>query len=250
VTEPGRRAAELIVRDLRAGYGRTEVLHGVSVRAEPGECVTVLGRNGAGKSTLLNAIAGFVHVSGGSVELAGRDITRVKPHSRVGLGLSSTMEGHRVFHMQTVRDNLEIAAYGGGYGRSDKAREMSRVCELFPILAERFSQRASTLSGGQQQMLAIGQALMTRPSVLILDEPSAGLAPILVSDLFSSLSELAAERELTIVIVEQMVTEVLRISDRGYVLNLGEVVTEGSAHDLARDPAVIRAYIGQGFSTT
>ncbi len=249
MSRPRRPAAALEVDDLRAGYDRTEVLHGVSLQAGAGECIAIIGRNGAGKSTLLSAIAGFVRVSGGRVVLDQRDVTKIKGHARVRLGLASSMEGHRVFHPLSVKDNLEVAAFGGRIKGSEMRDEMSRVFDLFPILAQRSSQKAGTLSGGQQQMLAIAQSLMTRPSLLLLDEPSAGLAPKLVDELFAGLSRLATDRTLTLVIVEQVVADVLRIADRGYVLNLGQVAMQANASDLACDPEVVRAYIGQGVTT-
>lgn len=242
--------ARLEVRDARACYERTEVLHGVSIHADPGECVAIVGRNGAGKSTLLNAIAGSVRLTGGSVQLGDRDISRLKPHLRVRRGLGCTMQGHRVFQMQTVLDNLRIAGQGVGRRRLEISPDIDRVCELFPVLAERSAQKASTLSGGQQQMLAIAQTLMTRPSVLLLDEPSAGLAPLLIAELFRSLSKLTVENDLTIVIVEQVVSDVLRIANRGYVLNLGEITLEGSSNELATNPEVLDTYIGRATSAT
>ncbi len=245
-TGPGR----LEVTDARACYDRTEVLHGVSIHAEPGECVAIVGRNGAGKSTLLNAIAGSVRLTRGSIRLGESDITRLKPHLRVRRGLGSTMQGHRVFQMQTVLDNLQIAGQGVGRKRSEVSPDIDRVYELFPILAERSGQKASTLSGGQQQMLAIAQTLMTRPSVLLLDEPSAGLAPLLVAELFRSLTRLTVENDLTILIVEQVVSDVLRIANRGYVLNLGEITLEGSSSELATNPEVLDTYIGRTTSAT
>jgi branched-chain amino acid transport system ATP-binding protein len=238
-------AGRLTVTDLRAAYGRTEVLHGVSIHADPGECVAVIGRNGAGKSTLLNAIAGSVKVTGGSIVLDDQELGKLKTYERVKLGLSSTMEGHRVFLRQSVRDNLEIAGYLNRHSREVVQDQIQQVCGLFPILAERWNQQAGALSGGQQQMLAIAQSLMTRPSLLLLDEPSAGLAPLLAAELFESLLRLVAEGTLTVVIDEQAESEVLRVATRGYVLNLGQVVTEASASTLMNDPDVADAYIGR-----
>lgn len=242
----GASAAHLQVRELRAAYGRTEVLHGVSIRAEPGECVAIVGRNGAGKSTLLSAIAGTVRVTGGSVTVGGAELSGLKPYQRVRLGLGSTMEGHRVFAQLTVEDNLIIAGRAGGRDKAEFGTDLCQVVELFPVLAEKAKRKAGTLSGGQQQMLAVGQALMTRPSVLLLDEPSAGLAPLLVTELFDALRRLLAREDLTVVIVEQAVSEVLRIVSRGYVLNLGSVAMEGTADELATDPEVASTYVGRG----
>jgi branched-chain amino acid transport system ATP-binding protein len=233
----------LLVEDLRVAYGRTEVLHGVSISAAAGECVAVIGRNGAGKSSLLNAIAGVATMTGGSVRLDGHDITKLKPHQRVSRGLSLTMEQRRIFRLQSVTDNLEVAAVVAGARRPSLADEIDRVYTLFPVLKTKAKRPASTLSGGEQQMLAIAQSLMSRPSVLLLDEPSAGLAPKLVGEVFDTLALLRQEG-LTIVVVEQVVSEALRLASRGYVLNLGEVVLEGLSADLAVDPEVARVYLG------
>lgn len=238
-------AGRLEIRDVRAGYGGTEILHGVSLYAEPGECVAIVGRNGAGKSTLLNAIAGTVRVTGGAMRLGDVDLLNLKPHERVRRGLGSTMEGHRVFASMTVADNLAIAGRAGGRSPITFDADMERVLELFPILSDRADRKAATLSGGQQQMLAISQALMTRPSVILLDEPSAGLAPLLVTELFAGLQALLDSQDLTVVIVEQAVSQVLRIATRGYVLNLGSVVLEASASELANDPEVASTYVGR-----
>jgi branched-chain amino acid transport system ATP-binding protein len=224
-------------------YGRTEVLHGVSISVPAGECVAVIGRNGAGKSSLLNAIAGVATTTRGQVRMDGQDITRLRPDQRVSRGLSLTMEQRRIFRLQSVTDNLRVAAFVAGARRPSLPDEIDRVYTLFPVLKTKARRAASTLSGGEQQMLAIAQSLMSRPSVLMLDEPSAGLAPKLVGQVFDTLALLSSEG-LTIVIVEQVVAEALRIASRGYVLNLGEVVLEGSSADLAADPEVARVYLG------
>jgi branched-chain amino acid transport system ATP-binding protein len=237
---PGRA---LLVQDLRVAYGRTEVLHGVSISASAGECVAVIGRNGAGKSSLLNAIAGVATMTGGSVSIDGQDISRLKPHQRVGRGLSLTMEQRRIFRLQSVTDNLLVAAVVAGARRPSLAGEIDRVYALFPVLKNKAKRPASTLSGGEQQMLAIAQSLMSRPSVLMLDEPSAGLAPKLVGEVFDTLALLNREG-LTIVVVEQVVSEALRIASRGYVLNLGNVVLEGPSAELAANPEIARVYLG------
>ncbi|MCF3936324.1 ABC transporter ATP-binding protein [Acuticoccus sp. M5D2P5] len=234
----------LAVEDLVAAYGRIEVLHGVSLRVEPGEIVAIVGANGAGKTTLMKTIAGVHPAASGRIRFADRDVTRLPAHRRVSLGVSLVPEGRQVFAPLSVADNLALGAFrahGAGPAAADGRRAMEA---LFPILAERRRQPAGSLSGGQQQMLAIARAMMARPRLLLLDEPSMGLAPTVTRDIFRALADWHRETGLTVLIVEQNVAAALDLASRCYVLETGRVVAEGRSEDLRADPAIQRAFLG------
>jgi len=232
----------LEVRDVHTYYGNIHALKGVSLTIDKGEIVTLIGANGAGKSTTLNTICGLIKPRQGSILLEGQEI-HVKPaHQIVGLGISQAPEGRRIFSRLTVRENLEM----GAFLRRDLdgiQRDMERVFTLFPRLKERIKQVGGTLSGGEQQMLAIGRALMANPRVLLLDEPSMGLAPLLVEEIFEVVSQLNGAGT-TILLVEQNALMALSIAHRGYVLETGRVALAGSAAELRENPEVQRAYLG------
>ncbi len=232
----------LSVEGLVSGYGRIEALHGVCLHVATGEIVTLVGANGAGKTTLLKAIAGVQPATAGRILLAGEDVTREKPHRRVARGMALVPEGRQIFGPLSVEDNLRLGAYRTGK-RGEAAADMGRVYEMFPILAERRRQAAGGLSGGQQQMLAIARALMSRPRLLLLDEPSMGLAPILVDQIFEAIGRLKGEG-VTVFVVEQNAFAALSVADRGYVIETGEIAREGAARVLLHDPAVREAYLG------
>ncbi|OGF18190.1 MAG: ABC transporter ATP-binding protein [Candidatus Eisenbacteria bacterium RBG_16_71_46] len=232
----------LEVEDLDVYYGAVHALKGVSVRAEAGEIVTLIGANGAGKTTLLRSISGLIPARSGRVTFEGRDITRMPPHEIVGLGVSQSPEGRMVFANLSVADNLEL----GAYRRRDRAairEDRDEVYRLFPRLLERRGQSAGTLSGGEQQMLAIGRALMSRPRLLLLDEPSLGLAPLLVREIFRTLREINA-RGMTVLLVEQNAHMALSIAGRGYVLETGRVRIEARCAELLKNEEVRQAYLG------
>ena len=223
-------------------YGRVQALHGISLHVDRGEVVTLIGSNGAGKTTTLRTISGLTPATRGHVRLEGRDITRVDAARIVALGVSHAPEGRRVFPRMTVRDNLAL----GAYSRTDKSeikRDEERVFSLLPRLKERENQIAGTLSGGEQQMLAIGRALMSRPRLLLLDEPSLGLAPILVDTIFKVIIDISKEGT-TILLIEQNAAKALQTANRGYVLETGRIVKEGSAKMLLESADVQRAYLG------
>jgi branched-chain amino acid transport system ATP-binding protein len=230
----------LHIEALHSGYGRIEVLHGVSLDVVKGEVVTLIGANGAGKTTLMQAIAG-VQPSAGAIRFAGEDVTRLAAHLRVARGISLVPEGRQLFAPLSVRDNLHLGAW------SRKASGMSaaveRVCILFPMLRELLDAPAGALSGGQQQMLAIGRALMAEPKLLLLDEPSMGLAPNIVDQVLGAIRALQQDR-LTILLVEQNASAALAISDRAYVLETGRISLSGKAADIRADPRVQQAYLG------
>ena len=232
----------LVVRDLTAGYGGVPALHGVSLEVRPGEMVALLGANGAGKSTLLRTVSGLLRASRGSVEFQGSAIEVRPAHEIVRKGMAHVPEGRRLFGRLSVRDNLLLGAYGQ---RDSAARDegLARVHALFPVLAERDAQTASTLSGGEQQMLAIGRALMSRPSMLLLDEPSIGIAPKLVTRIFEALREIN-QRGVTILVVEQNVRAALAHANRAYVLQTGRVVAEGAPGELLQGDLVRKAFLG------
>jgi branched-chain amino acid transport system ATP-binding protein len=234
----------LHLENVHAGYGRVEVLHGISLSVAEGELVTVIGANGAGKSTLLKAIVGLVTVRGGTIAYQGGTVGHPKPERMVRHGLALVPEGRLLFGPMTVRENLELGAYGTGRERRAAIVEgLTRVHGLFPVLEERSAQPAETLSGGEQQMLAVGRALMSRPRLLLLDEPSLGLAPKVIAEIFSVLEELRAQG-VTILLVEQDARLALKHADRGYVMRTGRVVLEGSADDLLADESVRTIYLG------
>ncbi|MFM8831451.1 MAG: ABC transporter ATP-binding protein [Spartobacteria bacterium] len=234
----------LEIRDLQVSYGGIAALHGISLQVPAGGIVTLIGGNGAGKSSTLRAISGIAKVTGGSVLFEGRDITNKPAHEIVALGIAHSPEGRMVFSNLTVLENLHM----GAHLRRDKAAiasDLERVFTLFPRLKERMSQPAGTLSGGEQQMLAIARALMSKPKCLLLDEPSLGIAPLLVQTIFSRIEEINRELGLTILLVEQNANLALRVASHGYVLETGRVILEDTAANLRSNPAVRSAYLGE-----
>lgn len=232
----------LKVNDLHVSYGPIHALKGISMEVHEGEIVTLIGSNGAGKSTTLSAITGLVKAQSGSVEFKGQNITNVPAYKIVSYGISLSPEGREVFPALTVQENLRL----GAYTRKDKGginASYDRVYELFPRLKERINQTAGTLSGGEQQMLAIGRALMTEPKLLLLDEPSMGLAPNLVLEVFDLIEDIN-KQGTTILLIEQNANMALSVANRAYVLENGNIAIEGDAHDLAKDPRVKNAYLG------
>ena len=234
-------SALLDVHDLRAGYGETEVLRGVDFNVGAGEIVAVLGSNGVGKSTLNRTLSGVVRARGGAVRFEGADVAGEKPSAIVARGLIHVPEGRRIFPNMTVRENLDLGSYRRGKARRAENRE--RVLTSFPRLRERQGQFAGTLSGGEQQMLAIGRGLMAEPKLIILDEPSLGLSPLLVEELFALIARIRGDG-VAVLVVEQNVVQSLEIADRAYILSEGTFVMSGAAATIAADPALKRAYLG------
>jgi branched-chain amino acid transport system ATP-binding protein len=232
----------LTVDSLTAAYGKAEVLHDISLHIGTAEIVTILGPNGAGKTTLVNCIAGLWRPTGGSLRFDGVELTAIPSHQVSRQGIALVPEGRRIFPKMTVSENLDVGSYGEG-AREHHEETLGEVLEIFPWLAERSDQLAGTLSGGEQQMLAIGRALMARPRLLLLDEPSLGLAPIIVHGIFGVLRKVNAAG-VSILLVEQNAIEALDLAGRGYVLEEGRIVGEGSAADLERDDRLRRAYLG------
>jgi len=239
--EPQTAEALLAIEDLHTGYGATEILRGVDLDVRSGEIVTVLGANGVGKSTLSRTVSGVMRPWRGTVRFKGEPIERDRPAGIVARGLIHVPEGRRIFPNMTVRENLDLGAYRRG--RARRAANRERVFATFPRLAERQGQRAGTLSGGEQQMLAIGRGLMAEPRLLILDEPSLGLSPRLVEELFALIRKIHAEG-VALLLVEQNVVQSLEMAQRAYILDNGRFVLEGSADELRDDPAIKRAYLG------
>ena len=233
--------AILKVEDINVYYGSIHAIKGVSFEVNEGEIVTLIGANGAGKSTTLNTISGLLHSKTGSISFMGENLGKFHCHKIVSKGLALVPEGRRVFLQMTVQENLEMGAYTQG-GKSMDA-DLERVYEQFPRLKERFKQVAGTLSGGEQQMLAMGRALMSHPKLLMLDEPSMGLAPILVEQIFEIIENLH-KAGTTILLVEQNAQAALSVADRGYVLETGKVVTTGTGRELLESPAIKKAYLG------
>lgn len=233
----------LELRGVSAAYGAIQALQGVSLRVGRGDIVALLGSNGAGKSTTLNAICHLIEPSAGDILFDGESIRRQRSDEIVRLGLVQVPEGREVFKDMSVRENLELGAYLRT-SRKEIAQDFERVFATFPRLAERSDQKASTLSGGEQQMLAIGRALMARPRMLLLDEPSMGLSPLLVEQIFETIQRLNREQGLTILVVEQDVRLALRVASYAYILENGEMGLEGPSEKLMNDPAVRRAYLG------
>jgi branched-chain amino acid transport system ATP-binding protein len=232
----------LAIAGLRAGYGKIEVLHDVGLTIEQGQIVTLIGANGAGKTTLLKTISGLIRPTAGMIDFEGESIVRRPPHKIVVRGLSHVPEGRAILKRMTVLDNLRM----GAYVRSDKeiGSDIEAVFARFPVLAERRVQMAGTLSGGEQQMLAIGRALVARPRLLLLDEPSLGLAPKIVTRIFQTLRELKQEGK-TILLVEQNARQALQVADRGYVMERGSIVISGTGQELLNMPEVRQTYLGQ-----
>jgi branched-chain amino acid transport system ATP-binding protein len=243
-TEPGRPAEMLLqVQDLHVAYGKAEVVHGVSLDVRRGEFVVILGRNGAGKSTLLHAISGLIPKRAGRVHFAGRDITQLPPRDIVKAGVVQVLEGHRVFHSLSVEDNLLIGTYAHA-PRGDRSK-LDRIYALFPELAERRHQMASRLSGGQQQILAVGQGVIGDPQLLILDEPSSGLAPLVIDRILDVASQLCASG-LAILLVEQLVDKALRHAHHGYLLETGRIAASAPSQQLRESDVIHQVYLGGG----
>ena len=234
----------LEIRDMAVAYGRIEALRDISIDVNEGELVTLIGANGAGKTTTMRAVSGIRPLSRGSIVFDGVDITRLKAHLRVREGIIQAPEGRGVFPGMTVAENLEMGCYARPFStRTEHEETLERVFTLFPRLAERRDQVGGTMSGGEQQMLAIGRALMARPRMLLLDEPSMGLAPMVIQQIFRTIAEINAQGT-TILLVEQNAQQALSRSNRAYVLETGRVVRSGNGPELLRDPAIKEAYLG------
>jgi branched-chain amino acid transport system ATP-binding protein len=236
----------LSIQNLQAAYGKVEVLHGISLDVPKGKLVTLIGSNGAGKTTTMRAISGMIKPRGGKVTLDGRDITGLDSHRIARAGLAHSPEGRRVFATMSVTDNLLLGAfprYTGSRPKGDVQRDLDKAMELFPRLKERRHQLAGTLSGGEQQMLAMARAVMLNPDVVLLDEPSMGLAPILVDEVFRIITRLK-EQGVTMLLVEQFAAAALNVADYGYVLENGSIAVHGPAASLRNDPKVVAAYLG------
>ena len=235
----------LEIKDLRVHYGKIEAIKGVSVVVNQGEIVSLIGANGAGKTTILKTISGLRPVSSGQIVFDGQEINKIAAHDRVGLGISQVPEGRGIFPGMTVLENLEMGKFFRKERQSEMDEDLDKCFQLFPRLKERVGQAGGTLSGGEQQMLAIGRALMARPKVLLLDEPSMGLAPMMIQNIFNIISEIN-KAGTTILLVEQNAQQALQRAHRAYVLETGKVVKEAKASDLLNDPAVREAYLGTG----
>lgn len=231
----------LEVKELKSRYGRIEVLHGISIEVREGEIVSLIGSNGAGKTTFLRALSGVQAISGGAIRWQGQDISKVAAHLRSRLGVAQVPEGRQVFAPLSVEDNLKL----GAWARRDReiTSDIDGIYSMFPVLAEKRDIAAGSLSGGQQQMLAVGRALMTKPKLLLLDEPSMGLAPLLVEQILRSVAGLP-KFGVTVLLVEQNATAALAISNRAYVLETGRIILSGEASSLANDNRVAQAYLG------
>jgi branched-chain amino acid transport system ATP-binding protein len=233
----------LAVKDLRVDYGKARALHGVTLEVRAGEIVALIGRNGAGKTTLLRAVTGLVQPASGEVTLEGRSITGWRADRIAGLGVAHVPQGRQVFADQTVEENLLLGAYSIRAEKARIQRNLVREYERFPRLKERRNQQAGTLSGGEQQMLAVSRALMADPKLLVMDEPSMGLAPVIVMELLRAIQAINAQGT-TVLLVEQLATAALSIADRGYVLQNGLVVLADTGERLVKDPELVRSYLG------
>ncbi len=235
----------LEIKDLRVHYGKIEAIKGVSVVVNQGEIVTLIGANGAGKTTILKTISGLRPVSSGDITFDGASINKIPAHERVDLGISQVPEGRGIFPGMSVLENLEMGKFNRKDRKAEMHEDLDRVYTLFPRLKERASQAGGTLSGGEQQMLAMGRALMARPKVLLLDEPSMGLAPQMIANIFRIITEIN-KQGVTILLVEQNAQQALQRAHRAYILETGNVTKEAAASDLLNDPAVREAYLGTG----
>ena len=233
----------LKISGLSVAYGGLHALEDVSLEEAEGEFVTIVGPNGAGKTTLMRAISGAVRGTAGRLEFRGRDLTPLPAHQRAALGIAHVPEGRRIFSSLSVLENLELGSYRRA-ARAQRAEGLEAVLALFPVLRERRQQLAGSLSGGEQQMVALGRGLMAQPDLLLLDEPSQGLGPRVVEQIFETIDRIRKSRRLTILLVEQRVVEALELCDRGYVLETGRVALEGAHDALLADPRVQRAYLG------
>ena len=235
----------LELKDLHVHYGKIEAIKGISVVVNQGEIVTLIGANGAGKTTTLKTISGLRKVSSGQILFDGQDISNIPAHERVDLGISQAPEGRGIFPGMTVLENLEMGKFNRKDRKSEMDEDLEKVYTLFPRLKERLTQAGGTLSGGEQQMLAMGRALMARPKVLLLDEPSMGLAPQMIANIFRIITEIN-KQGVTILLVEQNAQQALQRAHRAYILETGNVTKEAAASDLLNDPAVREAYLGTG----
>ncbi|WP_151772756.1 ABC transporter ATP-binding protein [Streptomyces abyssomicinicus] len=235
--------ALLEVEDLRVAYGKIEAVKGISFTVDAGQVVTLIGTNGAGKTTTLRTLSGLLKPSGGTIRFEGKDLNKVPAHKVVSLGLAHSPEGRHIFPRMSIEDNLRL----GAYLRDDRdgiAKDIQRAYDLFPILGERRRQAAGTLSGGEQQMLAMGRALMSQPKLLMLDEPSMGLSPIMMQKIMATISELKAQGT-TILLVEQNAQAALSLADHGYVMEVGKITLTGTGQELLHDESVRKAYLGE-----
>jgi branched-chain amino acid transport system ATP-binding protein len=235
----------LNIENLHVSYGKIKAIKGISLAVNQGEIVTLVGANGAGKTTLLKTISGILSPAEGVIHFEGIDLTKIKPFQRVIEGICQAPEGRGIFPGMSVRENLEIGKYGRTTGKAEMDDDLEMVYGLFPRLKERQTQFGGTLSGGEQQMLSIGRALMSRPRLLLLDEPSMGLAPMFIAQIFDIIQKIKAQG-MTILLVEQNASKALSIADRAYVLETGVITKEGSGQTLLNDPAVRAAYLGTG----
>ncbi len=235
----------LNIENLQVSYGKIKAIKGISLHVNQGEIVTLVGANGAGKTTLLKTISGILSPTEGVINFDGADLSKIKPYQRVINGICQAPEGRGIFPGMTVRENLEIGKYSRETAKVEMAEDLEMAYSLFPRLKERENQAGGTLSGGEQQMLSIGRALMSRPRLLLLDEPSMGLAPKFISAIFNIIQEIK-KQGMTILLVEQNAAKALSIADRAYVLETGNITKEGSGKELLNDPAVRAAYLGHG----
>ena len=235
----------LEIKDLKVSYGKIEAIKGVSLNVNQGEIVTLVGANGAGKTTLLKTISGILKPSAGVISFEGKDIQSIAPHNRVLAGVCQAPEGRGIFPGMTVLENLEMGKYSRPDWKKELQEDLDRVYTLFPRLKERQSQAGGTLSGGEQQMLSIGRALMSRPRLLLLDEPSMGLAPMFIQQIFKIIREIQAQG-VSILLVEQNAAQALSCANRAYIMETGNIVKEGSGKELLNDEAIKKAYLGTG----
>ncbi|MBQ9387721.1 MAG: ABC transporter ATP-binding protein [Lachnospiraceae bacterium] len=235
--------ALLEIKDMEVSYGFIRAIKGISFSVEKGEIIALIGANGAGKTTTLHALSGIIPIAGGSISFDGKDLAKVPAHERVAMGIAQVPEGRRVFQQLTVYKNLMLGAYARK-NQDEIAADLENVFERFPRLKERRNQIAGTLSGGEQQMLAMGRALMSKPAIMLLDEPSMGLSPILVSEIFDIIKKIN-ESGTTVLLVEQNAKKALSIADRAYVLETGSIILSGKANALMNDDSVRKAYLGE-----
>ena len=235
----------LEVKDLKVAYGKIQAIKGISLNVKQGEIVTLVGANGAGKTTLLKTISGILKPSDGVINFEGKDIQSIAPHDRVIEGLCQAPEGRGIFPGMTVLENLEMGKYARKDWKKELAEDLERMYTLFPRLKERQNQAGGTLSGGEQQMLSIGRALMSRPRLLLLDEPSMGLAPMFIQQIFKIIREIQSQG-VSILLVEQNAAQALSCANRAYILETGNIVKEGAGKDLLNDDAIKKAYLGTG----
>jgi branched-chain amino acid transport system ATP-binding protein len=235
----------LEIKDLRVSYGKIEAIKGISLNVKQGEIVTLVGANGAGKTTLLKTISGLLKPSAGVISFEGKDIQTIAPHNRVLAGLCQAPEGRGIFPGMTVLENLEMGKFSRKEWKNELKEDLDRMYHLFPRLKERQNQTGGTLSGGEQQMLSIGRALMSRPKLLLLDEPSMGLAPMFIKQIFSIIREIQTQG-VSILLVEQNAAQALSCANRAYIMETGNIVKEGAGKDLLNDDAIKKAYLGTG----